>query len=299
MRYDVLFSVAIVTKDRYEFLLRAIKSVLNSKLKPLDIVIVNDGGIPPDLNSIDSHNVKINLINNVESKGANFSRNLAVEKSSCDIVFLLDDDDAFSKNPFEKRLKMMTSNENIGLCYTGASVVNSNSLDYISRTIRPKKYQNVFYELLSEGNVIGSTSRVAIRKKHFINAGKFNEDLPCLQDYDLWIRLAKISSAYSDDQVNTIYTIHDNKNQISSNYNKYLCTGMAIRDGFSQELISLNLFNRFTSNVYLRASISASSSSYRYQVYYAFLSFIKRPTLKSLILLGIPGKLLKKVINYV
>lgn len=299
MRYDSLFSVVIVTKDRAELLFRAIKSVLNSKLKPLDIVVVNDGGTPPDLTSIDFYGVRIKLINNPESKGANFSRNLAIEESCCDIVFLLDDDDAFSENPFEKRLTMMTSDENIGLSYTGARVVKSNSLENISRTIRPKKFKDVFYELLSQGNVIGSTSRVAIRKEHFFKAGKFNEDLACLQDYDLWIRLAKISSVYSDEQVNTIYTIHDNKNQISSNYKKYLSTGIVIRDSLAQELISLNLFNKFTSSIYLRASISASSSSYRYQVYYALLSFIKHPTIKSLIFLGIPGKILKKVINYV
>ena len=48
-----MFSIVITTKNRLDFLRRAVNSILNSSLLPKEIIIVNDGGKKPDFSDID------------------------------------------------------------------------------------------------------------------------------------------------------------------------------------------------------------------------------------------------------
>lgn len=124
-----MFSVVITTKNRELFLLRALKSALCNTILPNDIVIVNDGGKVPDLSSLELSGVKITLINNETSKGANYCRNVGISACAAEYVFLLDDDDAFTQDSFSNRLSVIKEDKSIGACFTGIKIVRSSSLE--------------------------------------------------------------------------------------------------------------------------------------------------------------------------
>ncbi|MGG9032552.1 glycosyltransferase family 2 protein, partial [Escherichia coli] len=81
------------------------------------------------------------------------------------------------------------------------------------------------YSLLNDGNIIGSISRVVLRKKCFYRAGNFDESLSCLQDYDLWIRRAKVCKIANDKEASVIDTVHESGKQTSSKFKNYENTG--------------------------------------------------------------------------
>ena len=288
-----MFSIVITTKNRLAFLPRAVSSILNSSLLPNEIIIVNDGGEKPDFSDIDFGTVSLIIINNDSSLGANYSRNKGIELSSAENVFLLDDDDAVEENSFQKRMDVLLKDERIGLVFTGIKIVLSSDLNNVRRTVLPREYSDYTEALFSKGNVIGSTSRVLIRKKFFMAAGKFDETLPCMQDYDLWIRMSQHCKIKHDNSATVIYTVHNNKRQISSNFMKYLETGEVLLNKYSA-LINESQRKQFMANLYFRVALSSASTSYIHRMRYALLSLTSVFSLKGLILLLTPYTILKR-----
>ena len=288
-----MFSIVITTKNRLAFLPRAVSSILNSSLLPNEIIIVNDGGEKPDFSDIDFGTVSLIIINNDSSLGANYSRNKGIELSSAENVFLLDDDDAVEENSFQKRMDVLLKDERIGLVFTGIKIVLSSDLNNVRRTVLPREYSDYTEALFSKGNVIGSTSRGLIRKKFFMAAGKFDETLPCMQDYDLWIRMSQHCKIKHDNSATVIYTVHNNKRQISSNFMKYLETGEVLLNKYSA-LINESQRKQFMANLYFRVALSSASTSYIHRMRYALLSLTSVFSLKGLILLLTPYTILKR-----
>lgn len=288
------FSVVIITKDRIDFLIRCINSVVNSSLLPEQVVIVNDSLDPLNLN-LKNLPFELNVIDNGQSFGANYCRNIGVEKAEHEIVFMLDDDDSVTLDSFSSRILLFNNNKDLGLVFTGANVVLSTDLDTTTKTILPKDRLDYYFSLLCEGNVVGSTSRVGFTKSAFYKAGKFDEVLKCRQDYDLWIRIAKIAKVAHDNSIGINYTVHtDNKNQITKNYRKFLFASEYLYNKYNKDIKGKKLSKKFKSNSYYRVSQIASKESNRIRIKYAFISFILSPSFKSLILVCIPNYFITK-----
>ncbi|ENM5918741.1 glycosyltransferase family 2 protein [Vibrio mimicus] len=290
-------SVVITTKNRIDFLLRAIDSISNCDVEFLDIVVVNDGG--DTINHSMLNNVSnLKIINNPYSLGGNKARNQGVLASEGNIIFFLDDDDAYTPETISEKLNIFSKYPNVGLVYTGVKFVTSDALDVIKREKKPSDKNASFLNLLKYGNIIGPTSSVAVRKSKFFEAGMFDEDLSAMQDYELWIRMARCSEVMHDNGMNLIYTIHTTGEQISSKHEKYLCAAEYIFNKFSKDIEALNAHHHFWSEVYFRVALSASHSSEFKKIRYASKSFLLRPSIKSLALL-LPTFALRKIKPFV
>jgi glycosyltransferase involved in cell wall biosynthesis len=292
-----MFSVVITTKDRLDYLERLLKSIADSSVIPKDVVIINDGGelIPKNI----LFNLNVNVVNNSISKGANFCRNLGVKNAKCEIVFLIDDDDAVSKTSFKKRLDIMLSDSCIGLCFTGIKVVSSKNLNEIIRSVLPRSSNDYERDLLIYGNIIGSTSRATINKSYFWKAGGFDENLACFQDFDLWLRMSQICKVEHDNESNLIYTIHETGNQISKNFLKYLNATNYLINKHKKFAVSRNSFSGLKASLFLRVAISALGSSVYISKRYSLLSFISKPSLKALAIILIPSGIIRKYYKFI
>ncbi|MEL6114360.1 glycosyltransferase [Photobacterium sp. SP02] len=290
-----MFSVVITTKDRPQFLQRVLASIEYSTVLPDEVIIVNDGEKISD--TVGGFLFSIQVFNNEKPMGANFSRNFGINHSKSDIVFLIDDDDAFSKTAFEDRLNIFESDPDVGLCFTGIKIVNSSNLNEVIRTVTPLSCDDYHKELFFKGNIIGSTSRVAIKKSDFIKAGCFDENLNCFQDYDLWIRMSKITKIKHDSKSNIYYTIHDSSNQISSNYIKYKNAAQYLLVKYNES--PPKFINRLSANLNLRIAISAIGKNWRVSKLCSIKSFLKKPSLKSFVITVLPGSVIKKLYSFV
>ena len=293
-----MFSVVITTKDRVQFLRRAISSISMASVVPTDIVIINDGGIAISESMFESENVSFTIINHELSKGANYCRNLGIDLAKEELVFLLDDDDAVTFDSFKTRLKAF-DDEDVGISYTGIKIVLDSNLSQVKRQSIPKPINSYYPEILKCGNLIGSTSRVALRKRWFYEAGMFDESLPCFQDYDLWIRMTKICKVSTDLDAGIYYTIHEKGQQISSNYEKYLLTSDYLLNKYRSELLSSSSLNAFRSHLYLRVAIAGCGNNSFIKLKFSLLSFFYKPSFRSLALFLLPTSLLKRFFNFV
>lgn len=294
-----MYSVVVTTKDRPSYLHRCLKSIEESTIKPCDVVVINDGGEKPAESIFTSLKLDFTIINHDESKGANYCRNLGVSLSKKEIVFFLDDDDAVSKDSFERRFNQFEHSHNVGLVYTGIKIVKSNNLNLVTRTVMPKNVECYEYGLLVSGNIVGSTSRVGVKKEFFHQVNGFDESLACMQDYDLWIRMASICEFRHDNQCGIFYTVHENGQQVSSQYGKYLVAGNYLLKKYKDLYEKHNAVRKFRSRLYYKVACSAAQSSLSTKLNYATKSFITNPNIKSLFLILVPFFILRRTVTII
>jgi len=115
-------SVVIPCFNQSDFLLDAIKSVMNSTYKNIEVIIVNDGSTdktPDDISNLLSPFENIVLINQ-QNSGVCVARNNGITKASGEYILPLDADDKIAKTYIEKAISVLENNPDIGIVYCEA-----------------------------------------------------------------------------------------------------------------------------------------------------------------------------------
>ena len=197
-------SIIIPTKNRPGLISQAINSVLHQTYKNWELFIVNDSTEKILLNQSDP---RIHLVENNLLPGANGARNTGINLSSGEYIAFLDDDDTWDSNKLVKQVKIMQSDEAI-LCYTGKEII-------LQKHNRTKKKYSYYTTILNPSvtlqihNYIGTTSCIMIKSNVLKNNVKFDENMHSLQDYDLYIELAKRGDFIGIPEKLVTYNFHE------------------------------------------------------------------------------------------
>lgn len=283
-------SVIITTHNRISSLKEALTSVNNQTVIPNEVIVVNDGRKFTDslknslIDSLD--NIFLKIVETQGDKGACHARNLGADASTSSIIMFLDDDDSWEPQKIDNQKKIFNDYPNVGLVYTGKKVVFDSDRNTVVRKISAKKNGYLYPEIFKD-NYIGTTSSVAIRKQVFLDAGGFDERLPAMQDYDLWIRCCKLTNVKSDEEYNIKYTISESlSNQISMQSNKHKTAVEYIFKKYNNEVKKLpgRLRRNFVSTRYLHFARATHRTNYIASLPLSYKSFINYPNKKSLAL---------------
>ncbi|MFW1754217.1 glycosyltransferase family 2 protein [Acinetobacter wanghuae] len=108
-----LVSVIIPTCNRYDFLIRAVKSIERQTYKNLEIIVIDDySDIVINKYDLKKYTSKpIKLIRNEIRKGGAVSRNIGIDLSEGDYFCFLDDDDEYYSNKVEDLLNFLIFNK--------------------------------------------------------------------------------------------------------------------------------------------------------------------------------------------
>ena len=179
-------SIIIPTQNRPGLISQAINSVLDQTYKNWELFIVNDSTEEILLNQSDP---RIHLVENQLLPGANGARNTGINLSSGNYIAFLDDDDTWNSNKLARQVDIMQSSNSI-LSYTGKEII------YQKNSMLKKKYSYYTTFLnplvtLQIHNYIGTTSSIMIKSSVLKNQVNFDENIHSLQDYDLYLELAK------------------------------------------------------------------------------------------------------------
>ncbi len=232
-------TVIIPTKNRLDFLVRAVKSVSDQVVKPSKIIIVDDASDSPvDIESFRlMFDIDIEVVRNNSSKGGGACRNLGVSLAMTEFVSFLDDDDSWDEYYLANisLASMKEANSNKIAYYTSKKLVLSNKLDEVNRIVLATEIPEDS-ELL-KGNTIGTTSCVTINRGFFTIIGGFDELLPAFQDFELWLRVVLHSGKFmpvTDSYV--YYTVHLTGKQISGNFSNHLNAGAVMTKKYGNSL---------------------------------------------------------------
>ena len=189
--YTSSVSVVITTYNRPDFLYQALRSVV-AQTHPVKQIIVVDDCSPTNLIQVLKEFPEQDIVyERLEvNSGPNRARNRGVELATGDWVAFLDDDDAWLPEKLEKQFHAMSTTLNDeqwrgSLC----------SYRFME-TLKDRLWGQtgaVELEVLKSGNPYCGASGLLV-ERNLISDLKFDEALPCGQDWDIYIRLAKVCS---------------------------------------------------------------------------------------------------------
>ena len=192
-------SVVIPTYNREpQIFSRAFNSVLNQTLSPKEIVVVDSGdvkeyseGIGRIVSSAVLEGTEIRYIRSERRLNGSEARNLGAEYCTGSFYCFLDDDDEW----YPDKLEVQSS------CFTdGVGLVSSNyDLESEGKTFYECcKRRDPNKGILGE-NCVGCTSMAMISASVFKELGGFDPKMRSNQEWDLWIRVSKITIIIQSD----------------------------------------------------------------------------------------------------
>jgi len=213
-----LVSVVIPTRNRIDLLVRSIHSVINQTFTDWEIIVVDDAStdatesIMSEKKSNQIHYFRLN-----QKSGGAVARNFGINNSNGELVAFLDDDDEWMPEKLQKQIDCMTQDKQLGICYTGRETIRKGNLIFGIGKNYSFKYppkENQFKAIMSD-NFIGITSSVMIPRTILKEINGFDESLPCLQDYDLYIRIMKKWNAAGINEPLVLYHLNGNIKHVS------------------------------------------------------------------------------------
>ncbi|MBK4715234.1 MULTISPECIES: glycosyltransferase family 2 protein [Tenebrionibacter/Tenebrionicola group] len=190
--------VVIPSYERLELLVSAVKSVLLQTIPVKTIFVIDDNSsfteveLRAHLTSVGLDDSKVLFYRNEKNQGACFSRNRGINLSSAKFVAFLDDDDTWQENHLETLMNQFIEVPEAVLAYSGKNIINY-SKNKIRRSLNIIPKNDQFNAMLG-CNYPGSTSSVLVDREAIISIGGFDSSLPAIQDYDMYLRLAKKGS---------------------------------------------------------------------------------------------------------
>jgi len=181
----VLVSVVLPVYERAPVVGDAVESALNQTYEKLELIVVDGGssdGTVEVVRSFDDE--RIELLTRDEPGGVSSARNAGVEAADGRIVAFVDSDDQWHPDKLERQVEAFERDPALGVCYTGLTK------DYGEPLTRGGASGRIF-DAVRRMAVPTYTSTLAVRRDAFEAVGGFDEALPCFEDWDLCLRLAR------------------------------------------------------------------------------------------------------------
>lgn len=181
-------SVIIPTWNRANQLKRAIKSVLNQTLPPLEILVCDDGSTDHTFEIVQSiKDERIKWLSGKHTGLPAIARNRGIKESKGELIAFLDSDDEWFPEKLEKQLALAKKIGSLAICSNAYSL---NSKDERKEYLNYSKNTINFFDLLNVNHVICSSA--IIHRSLLSKCFGFPEisALKTGQDYAFWLRIS-------------------------------------------------------------------------------------------------------------
>ena len=188
-------SVVIPTRNRCARLGRTLGTALSQEEVGVEVVVVDDGSTdatPFWLANVASDRLRV--VRLPVPGGLPHARNAGLAVAEGSWIAFLDDDDLWSPRKLRSQLDALAAS-GAGWTY-GSAVYVKDDLSPISVEDAPSP-EGLLERLLSEQAVPAGASNVVVRSDLAHELGGFDERLPNMADWDLWLRLAERAPAVS------------------------------------------------------------------------------------------------------
>jgi len=203
-----LTSIIIPTRDRAHMLPRALASALGQEDVQVEVVVIDDGSVdetPRLLRKIADADPRLVIVRHDSPRGLPRARNGGIERARGIWIAFLDDDDVWAPRKLRLQLDALVA---AGASFAYGSAVIVNELGK-AIYVYPLPEPDDLLPLLLQGNVIPAGSSNVIASTDVVRAlGGFEESLPGLADWDLWIRLSASAPAAACSEILVGYLQH-------------------------------------------------------------------------------------------
>jgi len=183
-------SVLMSVHDGAPGVAEAIDSVLGQTAGDLELIVVDDGSTdttPALLARV--RDPRVRVVSQART-GLTRALNRALALARAPLVARLDADDVALPERLERQRAFLERTPEVGLLGTAAREVDAGGR--LVRVVQPPVDDASLRRALIRANPFVHSS-VMIRRALLVDAGGYDETLPVAQDYDLWMRLARVT----------------------------------------------------------------------------------------------------------
>lgn len=206
-------TVVIPTHNRKSLLPRALDSVIAQSLKPLEILVIDDGSSDDTCLSLAHKFPAVTWISQ-SNHGVSHARNTGVRMACGQWIAFLDSDDMWDPDKLDKQNEFLRKSPDLRFCHTGENWIRND------KAVSPPAYLDKSNHYILEKSLhrcIICPSSVVMHKNIFSEVGYFDESMPVCEDYDLWLRiLVQYNVGLLDQKLVTKYGGHSD--QLSKKY---------------------------------------------------------------------------------
>ncbi len=221
-----LVSIVISVHNGEDFVAQTLDSVLAQTYREWEMIIVDDASedaskeIIAEYAERDGRIKPLFLEKNVHVCAA---VNKAIEFASGEYIADMGHDDLWRADKLEKQVAFLEEHPAYGACFTWADIVNEegNCINLRESDLYKKfcaanlKRKNAIHKLITQKNYFCAPS-VLIRRSCLEEVGFYRYALVQLQDYDLWLRILRISPVYILQEKLTFYRRFQTQKNLSA-----------------------------------------------------------------------------------
>ena len=190
-KFTVLQSV--YKNDKPEFLDECLSSIFNSTVLPQKIVLVKDGKISVELESIITKwqsKLPLYVAGYDENKGLAHALNYGLQFVETELVARMDSDDLCDRDRFKEQLSCFECHADVDILGCGLNEFYIDSVGNKKCKIRMyPELVNKTSKCLFKGTPLGHPA--VMMKTEILRSFKYREDTSMNEDIDLWFRLLK------------------------------------------------------------------------------------------------------------
>jgi glycosyltransferase involved in cell wall biosynthesis len=184
-KMEKFISVIIPTYNRKYRLKNAIESVLAQTYPHFELIVVDDGSEDNTAEMVTGFDAGIVYIKQA-NRGPAAARNRGILAAQHNLIAFLDSDDRFAPDKLQVQAAAMQASSFLvshtqEIWYRRGRILNQ-------KTRHRKNSGNIFRQSLDLCAVGMST--VMLHRRIFDKFGLFDEEFPCCEDYDLWLRVS-------------------------------------------------------------------------------------------------------------
>jgi glycosyltransferase involved in cell wall biosynthesis len=228
---DVRISVVIPAYNAARFLPRCLSSVFAQTLKPVEVIVVDDGST--DGTAALATELGASVIRR-ENGGLSAARNTGILNASCEWIALLDADDCWQPEKLRRQAACIRSG--VVLVYTGIRIFGDDGVHGEEPAVGAVQAG----KMLRYCNPI-TPSTVLARRQMLMRDGGFREDIRACEDWEMWVRLQRLGEFETVADPLTEYYVYPNS--LSANPERMLQALDLILD--TTLLSDLHGFNRW------------------------------------------------------
>lgn len=183
-------SVIIPTYNHAAFLAESLGSVFGQKLRPHEIVVVDDGSTDDTGEVLRVYEGRIRALRQ-SRRGVAAARNAGAAVASGALLAFLDADDAWLPEKLEQQVARLGTDSEIGLVHCGVAEVDGQGRLLRTRLDGMEGWVSREMLLFRRGVILGGGSAAVVPRAVFERVGGFDEGLSTSADWDLYYRIAR------------------------------------------------------------------------------------------------------------
>jgi glycosyltransferase involved in cell wall biosynthesis len=186
-------SVVLPTYNRAALLGRSIRSVLGQSYVDFELIVVDDGSTDETPRVVaDFRDRRVRYVRLARNRGAGAARNVGIRAAGGKFLAFQDSDDEWLPSKLAAQMSAFERGPaRLGVVYSDMQKIlgDRTAVYFAAPRVLPQRLINPsirFYQMCNLG-----VQSVVVKREYLDEAGYFNEDLPALEDMEMFIRLSR------------------------------------------------------------------------------------------------------------